>query len=387
MSVTLYRTPMSEMGDDNTWMAGAVTLLCLLAPAVLLLGGFALCRSKFWPQWPGQQEVHQRIDEMTKALRQLQVLLHAENSLTRDALKACMEQGFTDTQRRVQAVMNKVMSTYEVIDQTNQLILLLKDRMEVYESELNKMLVEFKNSTASGMTKLSTSLTSLHAESLKAVKDYVSEVQAAMTQAAQELGDRIQKDTGGFVMDCQKTLQLALVPIKVSQEKFTSTINERFTEVLKEVTNVPYKVAKESKDIQAQVRWAQQTVDRIQTATDHLPDRLGILRSMLEKLEETLDTITRTLTPADEEVRADSPPGQSSGQRDESGATPERGQWTQGAPTSLGPRASPTMLNLDASLPMQMVRQNSVLTPVTLADGRECYIPRSILQQILGHDP
>ena len=67
--------------------------------------------------------MNQKMDEMIKALRQLQVLLHAENSLTRDTLRACMEQGFADTTQRVQAVMNKVMMTYEAIVQVNQLIL------------------------------------------------------------------------------------------------------------------------------------------------------------------------------------------------------------------------------------------------------------------------
>ncbi|CAE7212298.1 unnamed protein product [Symbiodinium sp. KB8] len=362
MSVTLYRTPQSDMGDETTWGAGTVTFFCLLVPLVFAMGGCTLCINRIRLKWSSQHETSQKLEGVIKALQQLQVLLHAENSLTRDTLRESMEQGFLDMAQRVQAVMNKVMTTYEAIGQINQLVLLLKDRMEVYESELNKMLTEFGNSSASGMTK---------------------EVKAALQRVTQELGDRIQKDTGGFVMDCQKTLQLALVPIKGAQEKFTATINERFTEVLTEVTNVPYKVAKESKDIQAQVRWAQQTVDRVQSATDHLPDRLGFLRGMLEKVEETLDTITRKLTPADEEVKADSPPGSGAGQREEQGG----GQWAQGTPTCYGPKASPTMLNLDASLPMQMVRQNSVLTPVTLADGRVCYIPRSILQQILGHDP
>ena len=386
MSMAIYRGSRGEAGEDATeWTAMAVTLFCLAVPIVTVLGGLVLLHSRvlgMFRAFRGRAEM----EEMTRALQQLQILLHAENSLTRDTIQAAVEQGAENVSCRVQAVMNKVMQMNEAVTQVADLIHLLKDRMDVFEGELSKVLAEFKNSSAGGMTKVSASLNSLHAESLKALKDYVGEIKATLQQLTQDLGDRIQKETGGFVMDCQKTLQHAILPIKGNQEKFTTAMNERFTEVLKEVTNIPYKVSKESKDIQAQVRWTQQTLDRVQSSTDHLPDRLGILRSMLEKIEEALDEVKRNLTPADEEVRADSPPGGQSSAEHATAGTGDR-QWTQGAPASFGPRPNATMLNLDASLPpVQLARPASVLTPVTLADGRVCYIPRSVLQQILGHE-
>ena len=386
MSMAIYRGSHREVGDDTTeWAAVVVSLFCLAAPIVAMLGGLVLLRSKALGILRALGG-HAKMDEMIKALQQLQILLHAENSLTRDTIQSAVDQGAETVSCRVQAVMNKVMQMHEAVGQVSDLIHLLKDRMDVYEGELSKVLAEFKNSSAGGMTKVSASLNSHHVESLKALKDYAGEIKATLQQLTQELGDRVQKETGGFVMDCQKTLQHAILPIKGNQEKFTANVNDRFTEVLKEVANVPYKVSKESKDIQAQVRWTQQTLDRVQSSTDHLPDRLGILRSMLEKIEETLDEVKRSVTPAGEEVRADSPPGSQNPKEDATTGQGER-QWTQAAPSSFGPRPNATMLNLDASLPpVQLARPASVLTPVTLADGRVCYIPRSVLQQILGHE-
>ena len=385
MSMAIYRGSRGETGEDVTeWTAMAVTFFCLAVPIGTVFGGLMLLRGKFLG-WLKVLGGHTKMDEMTRAIQQLQILMHAENSLTRDAIQAAAEKVAEDVSCRVQAVMNKVMQISEAVGHVTELIHLLRDRMDVYEDELSKVLTEFKNSSAGGMTSVSADQHSLHAESLKAMQEHAGEIKASLQQLTQGLGDRIQKETGGFVMDCQKTLQHAILPIKGNQEKFTATINERFTEVLKEVTNVPYKVSKESKDIQAQIRWTQQTLDRVQQSTDHLPDRLGILRSMLEKLEESLDEIKRNVVPADGEVQADSPP---SGQnpREDTAGQGER-QWSQAAPASFAPRPNATMLNLDASLPpVQLARPASVLTPVTLADGRVCYIPRSVLQQILGHE-
>ena len=83
------------------------------------------------------------------------------------------------------------------------------------------------------------------------------------------------------------------MPIRGAQDEHASTGNDKFTEVLKELANLLYKLGKESKDIQAQIRWNQQTTDKTQHATEHLPDCLGLLRGMLERIEDILDTIAR----------------------------------------------------------------------------------------------
>ncbi|OLQ03639.1 hypothetical protein AK812_SmicGene13376 [Symbiodinium microadriaticum] len=81
-----------------------------------------------------------------------------------------------------------------------------------------------------------------------------------------------------------------------AQDEHASTGNDKFTEVLKELANLLYKLGKESKDIQAQIRWNQQTTDKTQHATEHLPDCLGLLRGMLERIEDILDTIAKDIT-------------------------------------------------------------------------------------------
>ena len=70
-------------------------------------------------------------------------------------------------------------------------------------------------------------------------------------------------------------------------------------------------------------------------------------------------------------------------QRPQVGVPPDeyrdpRLQWSWPSPPPV-----PTVLRLDESLPMQMMR-TGYLMPVTLPDDRVVFIPRSTLQQLLG---
>ena len=369
--MALYKPPSSFEKEEGCLSGGLlIMILGAVITGLCVVGGYVVLRRR---RSENTVPVTRRLEELTKAVQQLQALMHVENSLTREAMHDEFAREFKDFGARVQAVMNKVM-------QVSETVLLFSDRLDVLESELKKALAEFKTAVVDATTKMGTRLSSFHTDTLKSLKDYVEELKAELRSTAKTLGDRVKEDTGGAVMDCQKTLQHMLMPMKSAQDKHAATWNDKFTEVMKELANTPYRLSKESKDIQAQVRWCQQTADKIQQATEHLPDRLGYLRGMLERVEDVLESVSKQVAPADEEVKEGSPQGP----RDEqaTGSTQAPTWTTGGAPRSMGP---PTMLNLDESLPVQSVGRPSALVPITLPDGRVCYIPRQVLQQLLGH--
>ena len=151
-----------------------------------------------------------------------------------------------------------------------------------------------------------------------------------------------------------------------------TTMNDKFTEVLKDIANIVYCISKESKDIQAQIKWGQQAADRVHKATEHLPDGLGILKNMLLDSHGALESLGGC---RGQWRLATRPAHGTAGQFFGVGGS------QQGHPH---PNPSPTMLNLDEPFPVQ-VNRPSVLTPITLSDGRVCYIPRAVVQRILGH--
>ena len=265
--MALYKPP-SSFEKEEGCLSGDLLIMILGAviTGLCVVGGYVVLRRR---RPENTVPVTRRLEELTKAVQQLQALMHVENSLTREAMHDEFAREFKDFGARVQAVMNKVM-------QVSETVLLFSDRLDVLESELKKALAEFKTAVVDATTKMGTRLSSFHTDTLKSLKDYVEELKAELRSTAKTLGDRVKEDTGGAVMDCQKTLQHMLMPMKSAQDKHAATWNDKFTEVMKELANTPYRLSKESKDIQAQVRWCQQTADKIQQATEHLPDRLGL---------------------------------------------------------------------------------------------------------------
>ncbi|OLP74026.1 hypothetical protein AK812_SmicGene46555 [Symbiodinium microadriaticum] len=112
------------------------------------------------------------------------------------------------------------------------------------------------------------------------------------------------------------------------------------------------------------------SLETVQTRTDHLPDRVVILR---DKMDETLQLLADMKTQMEyDRARAD----------DAQHSSPSGWQQPASTPAPAPTTSAPTMLNLDEQVPMTMGRP--VLTPLTLPDGRVNCIPSAMLSQMLG---
>ena len=61
-----------------------------------------------------------RLDQLTRAVQQLQALIHVESNLTRDACAWEFGAGFEDLRARMQALMNKLMRTSELVSDVHR---------------------------------------------------------------------------------------------------------------------------------------------------------------------------------------------------------------------------------------------------------------------------
>ena len=120
----------------------------------------------------------------------------------------------------------------------------------------------------------------------EALKTFVAEVKISSNAAMEVALVQLKKDYAD--------IQRFLAPLQRNQEHFGTAMNGRFEQVLKELSNVAYSLSKQTKDLAAQLRWVQQTADRVQGNTEHLPDKLNFLRGLLEEVKEVVEGSRRS---------------------------------------------------------------------------------------------
>ena len=332
----------------------------LLLAAVL--GGFFLAGKGFgWPrQWPFAS-LHARMDALTKATQQLQALLHVEGRVTREALTAEMQDG----QARMQALMNKLMRVGETVQAMHVMHANLGNTLSSHQLHFTKILLKAKDDLQQSFIKTVSTAEGLPKGLEEALKSFVAEVKTSSNAAMEVALVQLKKDYGD--------IQRFLAPLQRNQEHFGTAMNGSFEQVLKELSNVAYSLSKQTKDLAAQLRWVQQTADRVQGNTEHLPDKLNFLRGLLEEVKEVVEGVQKELEHAEAEQGGGASPttGHAQGQN--------TSQWNAGPSPQVPPASTPsgaTMLNLDESLPV--VSNRSYLCPITLPDGRSVFVPRNV---------
>ncbi|CAE7938741.1 unnamed protein product, partial [Symbiodinium sp. KB8] len=198
-------------------------------------------------------------------------------------------------------------------------------------------------SMANGVTteEMASRLESVHAGICKALRmlrrELVDEVEGFMQTLKQDLeghGLGVSHNHRKDLLDAMDA-RLDKLADKVRTDINTCVSDSRT--VMRDLARVYDKNNKEHRETRDVIAWIQQQCEYIEHRTDHLP------------------AWTTTLPP---------PPTQQ--------------QWV---PPTGG--TGPTLLHLDESLPMAM-NTRSILTPVTLPDGRVLCVPRTVIAQLLG---
>ena len=185
--------------------------------------------------------------------------------------------------------------------------------------------------------------------------------------------DKILKEVQEALMDANKTYTQSLLPLKRSQENMSTSLNEKTTEVLKEISNVFHRVKKEGGDLMAMVRWSGSKIEQVEKDCAHQPDRLQILRDTLMEIQ---TTVVRIQT----EMESDH-----GGDGDGIHASPQHKDWPREPPSA--PTPGPQTINLEETVPnVQLMRPgpSAPLTSLTLADGRTIYVPRQVVSNLFG---
>ena len=209
-------------------------------------------------------------------------------------------------------------------------------------------------------------------------------MQESAFETIQDKFNKILKEVQSSLMDANKTYTQSLLSFQRSQENLGSSLNEKFTEMLKEISNVFHRVKKEGGDLMAMVRWAGAKIEQVEKDCMHQPDRLQILRDTLMEIQ---TTVVRIQTEMESE--------QGDGDAAAAQQSPQHREWTRetvppqsNTPGPLPqPAGVPQTINLEETVPnVQLMRlgPSSPLTSLTLADGRTIYVPRQVVSSLFG---
>ena len=187
MSVTIYKPPQT-MGDETEAMCGSGLMIAVSMLVAAILGWWLLGK-----RMPGPFHllgpVHERLDHLTKAVQQLQALVHVESTLTREACEFAPE--FVDLRARVQALMNKLMSAHEVLED------LRATNSNLYynvQKTMQKSTEELKNGLRGAFTKLHTQTGELPKELKEALNEAVDKFTKTTDEALAKMLEQHKKD-------------------------------------------------------------------------------------------------------------------------------------------------------------------------------------------------
>ncbi|CAE7502647.1 unnamed protein product [Symbiodinium sp. CCMP2592] len=373
MSVALYASDghAGQCGMQEEDYSGGVLLALTLGIVAVIVGTQIWCSRSIW----GRLDVLTfQLEQLTTAVRQIQALVHVENDFTRSR----SGEHARDAQARIQAVMNKLMRTAEEVASIHAMHANMGNTLRSHQLELQKLLLQSKRDVEATLQQVRTKL----GEKVGGVTTDVQAILDKAIESAASKSDSVVESMKEQIKSEYASVITFLSPLKRSQEQFTTAMGSRFNDVLKEVANAAYNLTKQGKDTAAQARWIQHTVDNVQTHTDHLPDKMNFIRSLLENMRDSVEQIQKDIAALDAERAEAGSPVDAPGE-----PVPDRDQWSRASPSPPPPVAPPTMLNLDESLPVQMtgtLNRQSYLMPIGLPDGRTVFIPRGVLQQMLG---
>ncbi|OLQ09540.1 hypothetical protein AK812_SmicGene6892 [Symbiodinium microadriaticum] len=211
---------------------------------------------------------------LQKMLFELQSMVTEEGAQTRQGIL------FEDVQARIQTVVNKAVANSNALEKMAQ-------RLDAVHAGLAK--------TAAN----------LHKEGMETIEDYLQtlkkDLQDFIGKAGQSSNEdlikkldtflkqafeKLKTDLQASLVTCTTTIQGDFNNLKKNQAVFGSAMADKFQEVLKEMAknyDNAMKVCKETRDL---VRWQQSQLETLQGRTDHLPDRLGILRDTLNDTQQ-----------------------------------------------------------------------------------------------------
>ena len=189
----------------------------------------------------------------------------------------------------------------------------------------------------------------LHKEGMDTIEDYLQTLKKDLQDFFQKAGqshnedlvkkldtflkkafEKLKSDLEASLVTCTTTIQGDFNALKKNQSLFGSAMADKFQEVLKEMAknydNVQ-KVCKETRDL---VRWQQSQLEALQGRTDHLPDRLCILRDTLNDTQQLVldvkglaEDLRGQMEDKSQQERADRPRGHML----DGNLTPSRPRW------------------------------------------------------------
>ena len=280
---------------------------------------------------------------------------------TREAVSADALDGAVGTiMRRLEVLENSVQGTHDRIQTLVDVVKALQARLDEVHAGILK------------------GQATLAQENAKSMKDAGKKESEEVLESIQEKFDKVLKEVQLSLVETQKITTQSTQPIRKSQESFTTALNEKATEILKELSNVFHRVKKESGDLMAMVRWTGSKVEQVENLCAHQPERLQILRDTLMEVQTTVVRIQTEMEAAQEGGDgAASPP-----QRQEWTQPPQQPAASTPPPTTSG---TPHTINLDETVPVQLMRpSSSPLTSLALADGRVIYVPRQVVSSLFG---
>ena len=302
--------------------------------------------------------------EVLQSLKDLERSLKDEGQMTRDGMH------FQDIQARIQAAINKSMSNGLAVEK-------MATRLEAVHAGICKALRTLRREVVDEVESFVQTLKSdMEGHNLGVSHNLQKNLLATLDKNLEKLGDKIRGDITACISDSQKNSRTDMNGIQKLLTAMGSTLQDKFNEVMRELARAYDKNNKEHRETRDVIAWVQQQCEYMEHRTDHLPERLTILRDKIDDLGRNIDQVRARLDPPTQQEgdgQASPPHGGS--------PPPPPAQQQQWVPPATG--AAPTLLHLDESLPMAMGTR-SILMPVTLPDGRVLCVPRTVIAQLLG---
>ena len=347
-------------------MFGYAALQTALTVVVTMVVTWLWCYRSMGAVTQAERAHRHLLKDVLQSLTDLEKTLKDDGQTTRDSMS------FQDIQARIQAAINKSMANGVTTEK-------MASRLESVHAGICKALRTLRRELVDGVEGFMQTLKQdLECHGLRVSHNLRKDLLDAMDARLDKLADKVRTNINPCVSEAMKNSRTDVTGIQKLITAMGSTLQDKFNEVMRELARVYDKNNKEHRETRDVIARIQQQCEYIEHRTDHLPERLTILRDKLDDLGRSVDQVR---------TRLDNPPQQGSGQEGDGQSSPPHStpptqqQWVP--PTGGGGGTGPKLLHLDESLPMAM-NTRSILTPVTLPDGRVLCVPRTVIAQLLG---
>ena len=198
---------------------------------------------------------------------------------------------FQDIQARIQAAINKSMSNGQAVEK-------MATRLEVVHAGICKALRTLRREVVDEVEGFVQTLKSdMEGHNLGVAHNLQKDLLAVLDKNLDKLGDKVRGDITACISESQKNSRTDMNGIQKLLTAVGSTLQDKFNEVMRELARAYDKNNKEHRETRDVIAWVQQQCEYMEHRTDHLPERLTILRDKLDDLGRNIDQIRARLDP------------------------------------------------------------------------------------------